>query len=119
MPSDNSVTIGDHFSEFVRAKIKEGRFESVSEMVRAGLRLLETEEARLELLRENLSNEKQQAEESQLGILHEKLSNDQQQVEETRFELVHETFSNDKQQADTVEMINGNDFMRELTDFRK
>ena len=119
MPSDNSVTIGDHFSEFVKDKINEGRFESVSEMIRAGLRLLETEEARLELVREKLSNEKPQAEEARLELLHEKLSNDMQQAEGSQPELSHEKISNDMQQADKGEMLDGSDFMHGLTDFRK
>ena len=61
MPRNTSVTIGEHFSEFVSEKIDEGRFESVSEVVRAGLRLLEADESRLALLREKLAKGKQQA----------------------------------------------------------
>lgn len=55
MARNTSVTLGEHFSEFVASKISEGRFESTSEAVRAGLRLLESEEARLELLRSQLA----------------------------------------------------------------
>ncbi len=66
MPRNTSVTIGEHFSEFVSDKINEGRFESVSEVVRAGLRLLEADEARLELLREKLSKGKQQADKGEI-----------------------------------------------------
>ncbi len=51
MPRNTSVTLGDHFSTFVDSKIREGRFGSTSEAVRAGLRLLETEETKLEALR--------------------------------------------------------------------
>ncbi len=51
MPRNTSVTLGEHFSSFVSSKIAEGRFESASEAIRAGLRLLETEEARLEALK--------------------------------------------------------------------
>ena len=51
MPRNTSVTLGDHFSSFVSNKIAEGRFQSASEAVRAGLRLLEAEETRLELLK--------------------------------------------------------------------
>ena len=51
MQRNTSVTLGEHFSSFVSSKIAEGRFESASEAVRAGLRLLETEETRLEALR--------------------------------------------------------------------
>ena len=51
MPRDTSVTLGEHFTSFVSNKIAEGRFESTSEAVRAGLRLLEAEETRLEMLK--------------------------------------------------------------------
>jgi antitoxin ParD1/3/4 len=55
MPRNTSVTIGDHFSQFVDSKIKEGRFETLSEAVRAGLRLLEADEKKLEVLRTTLA----------------------------------------------------------------
>ena len=54
MPRNTSVTLGDHFDEFVAEKIKQGRFQSVSEVVRAGLRKLEEDEAKLEALRARL-----------------------------------------------------------------
>jgi len=66
MPRNTSVTIGKHFSEFVSEKINEGRFESVSEVVRAGLRLLEADEARLDILRDKLSKGKQQADKGEI-----------------------------------------------------
>ncbi len=51
MARNTSVTLGEHFTSFVSNKIAEGRFESASEAVRAGLRLLEAEETRLEMLK--------------------------------------------------------------------
>jgi antitoxin ParD1/3/4 len=54
MPRNTSVTLGDHFDAFVKQKIAEGRFQSVSEAVRAGLRRLEEDEAKLEALRAKL-----------------------------------------------------------------
>ncbi|MDO9267635.1 MAG: type II toxin-antitoxin system ParD family antitoxin [Methylobacter sp.] len=51
MPRNTSVTLGEHFDKFVAEKIKEGRFQSVSEVVRAGLRKLEEDEAKLQALR--------------------------------------------------------------------
>lgn len=54
MPRNTSVTLGEHFDRFVVEKIKEGRFQSVSEVVRAGLRKLEEDEAKLEALRRKL-----------------------------------------------------------------
>ena len=54
MPRNTSVTLGEHFDEFVAEKIRQGRFQSVSEVVRAGLRSLEESEAKLEMLRAKL-----------------------------------------------------------------
>ena len=54
MARNTSVTLGDHFDEFVSEKINAGRFHSVSEIVRAGLRKLEDDETKLELLRAKL-----------------------------------------------------------------
>ena len=39
-----SVALGSHFEEFVKKQLESGRFNNVSEIVRAGLRLLEDEE---------------------------------------------------------------------------
>lgn len=55
MPRNTSVTIGEHFSSFIDNKIEEGRFESTSEAVRAGLRLLEEEETKLAAIRSKLA----------------------------------------------------------------
>ncbi len=54
MPRNTSVTLGEHFDKFVVEKINEGRFQSVSEVVRAGLRKLEEDEAKLNALRRKL-----------------------------------------------------------------
>jgi antitoxin ParD1/3/4 len=55
MPRNTSVTLGHHFSDFIDSKIQSGRFESTSEAVRAGLRLLEEQETQLDLLRKKLA----------------------------------------------------------------
>jgi antitoxin ParD1/3/4 len=39
-----SVALGSHFEEFIKEQLESGRFNNVSEVVRAGLRLLEDEE---------------------------------------------------------------------------
>ena len=44
MPKNTSITLGDHFTDFVAHEVKTGRFGTASEVVRAGLRLLEHEE---------------------------------------------------------------------------
>lgn len=46
-----SVVIGDHFDGFIESQIVSGRFNNASEVVRAGLRLLEDREAKLAELR--------------------------------------------------------------------
>jgi antitoxin ParD1/3/4 len=48
---NTSVSLGDHFTDFIERKVAEGRFASTSEVLRAGLRLLEEDEAKLEALR--------------------------------------------------------------------
>jgi len=54
MAKNTSITIGSHFDEFIAGCIKNGRYGSVSEVVRAGLRLLESTETKLETLRAKL-----------------------------------------------------------------
>jgi len=54
MPKNTSVTLGDHFDSFIGAQINEGRYGSASEVVRAGLRMLEESEMKLEALRHAL-----------------------------------------------------------------
>jgi antitoxin ParD1/3/4 len=66
MPRNTSVTIGEHFSDFVSEKIEQGRFESTSEAVRAGLRLLEADETKLQILREKLAISKAQADKGEV-----------------------------------------------------
>jgi antitoxin ParD1/3/4 len=45
MNKNTSISLGPHFTEFVDRQVEDGRFASASEVVRAGLRLLEEHEA--------------------------------------------------------------------------
>ncbi|MDE2465219.1 MAG: type II toxin-antitoxin system ParD family antitoxin [Alphaproteobacteria bacterium] len=54
MARNTSVTIGDHFTGFISEQVKAGRYGSTSEVVRAGLRLLEEHEAKVKALQDAL-----------------------------------------------------------------
>jgi antitoxin ParD1/3/4 len=51
MSKNTSISLGDHFVEFIDAQVAEGRYGSASDVVRAALRLLEEREAKLTALR--------------------------------------------------------------------
>ncbi|HLJ72856.1 MAG TPA: type II toxin-antitoxin system ParD family antitoxin [Roseiarcus sp.] len=51
MPRSASISLGDHFDDFIESQVAAGRYDNASEVVRAGLRLLEEREARLAALR--------------------------------------------------------------------
>lgn len=46
-----TVSLGPHYEEFIQASIAAGRYNNVSEVVRAALRRLEEDEARLAAIR--------------------------------------------------------------------
>jgi antitoxin ParD1/3/4 len=48
---NTSISLGDHFVDFIATKVSEGRYNSASDVVRAGLRLLEEQETKLDALR--------------------------------------------------------------------
>ena len=54
MGRNTSISLGSHFEEFIEKSIASGRFNNASEMVRAGLRLLEDEEYKVAALRNAL-----------------------------------------------------------------
>jgi len=56
MAKNTSITLSNHFDSFITQQIKTGRYSSTSEVIRAGLRILEDTETKLETLR-NLLDE--------------------------------------------------------------
>lgn len=51
MRRNTSVSLGDYFEDFVENRISEGRYKNASQVIRAGLRLLEEEENRVQVLK--------------------------------------------------------------------
>ena len=59
MAKNTSITLGDHFDSFIAAQVSEGRYASVSEVVRAALRIFEDNERKLAALRRLLEEGEQ------------------------------------------------------------
>lgn len=51
MNKNTSISLGNYFDKFVKNRINEGRYKNVSEVIRAGLRLLEEEETKVKALK--------------------------------------------------------------------
>lgn len=54
MARNTSISLGEHFATFIATQVEQGRYGSASDVVRAGLRLLEEREAKLQTLRQAL-----------------------------------------------------------------
>ena len=49
---NTSVTLGEHFEHIIQTSIESGRYASASEVIRAGLRLIDEKEQKIRMLRE-------------------------------------------------------------------
>ena len=59
MGKNTSISLGDHFENFIHNEINSGRYNSASEVIRSGLRLLEIEEKKTLELRKALDQGEQ------------------------------------------------------------
>jgi antitoxin ParD1/3/4 len=62
MARNTSVSLGDHFTSFINERLNTGRYNSASDVVRTGLRLLEEHEASVDALRNALIEGEQSGE---------------------------------------------------------
>jgi antitoxin ParD1/3/4 len=56
MGKNTSISLGDHFETFVEESLSLGRYQNASEVIRAGLRLLEIEENKLIALKKAIDD---------------------------------------------------------------
>jgi len=54
MNRNTSISLGSYFDDFIQSKLSSGRYKNASEIVRAGLRLLEEEESKILSLRKSI-----------------------------------------------------------------
>lgn len=52
MAQNTSISLGNHFDDFIKSRINNGRFKNASEVIRAGLRLLEEHENKVQALKD-------------------------------------------------------------------
>lgn len=56
MNKNTSISLGSYYDQFIQSILKQGRYKNASEVVRAGLRLLEEEEKKVVFLRKSIED---------------------------------------------------------------
>lgn len=56
MSKNTSVTLGKHFETIIEKSIESGRYSSASEVIRAGLRMIDERERKIALLRDAIQS---------------------------------------------------------------
>jgi len=56
MSRNTSISLGNHFEDFVDERVSTGRFKNASEVIRAGLRLLEEKESKIVVLKKAIDD---------------------------------------------------------------
>ncbi len=83
-----SIALSPHFEAFIRDQVESGRYNNVSEVVRAGLRLLEDEElrqiAQLQALRADISAGKDSGRAQNADVVLDRLQAKNQKLIETK-----------------------------------
>jgi len=62
MARNTSISLGEHFADFVDQQVESGRYGSASDVVHAGLKLLEDHEGRVKALQDALIEGEQSGE---------------------------------------------------------
>ena len=52
MARNTSILLGEHFEKFISTKISSGKYNSASEVIREGLRLVDEREQKIKILRD-------------------------------------------------------------------